>query len=178
MAKQNSINLDVTPELDGFKIAGGTTPREIKVSGGNVEIKGSGSAEISIPISSGSDEFVLKAHTQTLTNKRITPRVSTEESSATPTINTDNVDAHSITALATNITSMTTNLSGTPTNFQRLLIRIKDNGTARTIAWGTSFEDGTATLPTTTVLGKTLLVGLIYDSVDSKWACEATGSRA
>ena len=62
MTKQSAINLDVTPESDGFKIAGGTTSREIKVSGGNVEIKGSGSAEISIPISSGSDEFVLKAH--------------------------------------------------------------------------------------------------------------------
>ena len=50
---------------------------------------------------------------------RIKPRVSTETSSATPTINTDNVDAHSITALATDITSFTTKLSGTPTNFQK-----------------------------------------------------------
>ena len=82
MAKQNAINLDVTPESDGFKIAGGTTPREIKISGGNVELQGSGSAEITIPISSGSDEFVLKAHhkassaeinTGTEDNKYITP---------------------------------------------------------------------------------------------------------
>jgi len=35
---------------------------------------------------------------------------------------------------------MTTNLSGTPTNFQSLIIRIKDNGTARAITWGASFE--------------------------------------
>ena len=69
--------------------------------------------------------------TQTLTNKRVTPRVSTEASAAEPTINTDNVEAHSITALAAAITSMTTNLSGTPTNFQKLIIRILDNGTAR-----------------------------------------------
>jgi hypothetical protein len=82
MAKQNAINLDVTPESDGFKIAGGTTSREIKISGGNVELQGSGSAEISIPISSGSDEFVLKAHHKassaeinagTEDNKYITP---------------------------------------------------------------------------------------------------------
>lgn len=73
--------------------------------------------------------------TQTLTNKRVTERVTSEASSATPTINTDNSDAHSITALATAITSMTTNLSGTPTNFQKLIIRIKDNGTARAITW-------------------------------------------
>ncbi|NLG04009.1 MAG: hypothetical protein GX567_09315, partial [Clostridia bacterium] len=163
---------------DGFKIAGGTTSREIKISGGNVELQGSGSAEISIPISSGSDEFVLKTYTQTLTNKRITPRVSTEESSATPTINTDNVDAHSITALATNITSMTTNLSGTPTNFQRLLIRIKDNGTARAITWGASFEAKGVALPTTTVISKVLTVGFIYDTVTSKWGCVASAQEA
>lgn len=116
--------------------------------------------------------------TNTLTNKRITPRITTITSHATPTINTDNCDAVTITAQAEAITSMTTNLSGTPTNFQRLLIRIKDNGTARAITWGTSFQSGSATLPTTTVAGKTLMVGLIYDSVDSKWTCEATGSRA
>lgn len=117
------------------------------------------------------------ALTQTLTNKRITPRITTITSNATPTINTDDCDCVTITALAAAITSMTTNLSGTPTNFQKLLIRIKDNGTARAITWGTSFQSGSATLPTTTVLGKTLMVGLIYDSVDSKWTCEATGSR-
>jgi hypothetical protein len=53
---------------------------------------------------------------QTLTNKRITPRVTSETSSATPTINSDNTDVHRVTALATNITSMTTNLTGTPTH--------------------------------------------------------------
>lgn len=106
------------------------------------------------------------------------PRVGTVASSATPSINTDDVEAYSITALAAAITSMTTNLTGTPTNFQKLIIRIKDDGTARGITWGTSFQSGSATLPTTTVLGKTLMVGLIYDSVDSKWTCEASGSRA
>lgn len=120
----------------------------------------------------------LAAYTVTFTNKRMTPRVTSITSSATPTINTDSCDAVTITALAAAITSMTTNLSGTPVNFQRLLIRIKDDGTARAITWGTSFQSGTATLPTTTVLGKTLMVGLIYDSVDGKWTCEATGSRA
>jgi len=118
-------------------------------------------------------ESVTLTNTVTLTNKRITPRVSTEASSATPTINTDNVDAHSITALATAITSMTTNLSGTPTNFQKLIIRIKDNGTARAIAWGASFEAKGVDLPTTTTISKVLTVGFIYDTVTSKWGCVA-----
>jgi hypothetical protein len=115
--------------------------------------------------------------TNTLTNKRITPRVTSETSSATPTINTDNSDAHSITALATDITSMTTNLSGTPTNFQKLIIRIKDDGTARAIAWGVSFEAKGVALPTTTVISKVLTVGFIYDSVTSKWGCVASNQE-
>lgn len=116
--------------------------------------------------------------TNTLTNKRVTPRVSTEVSSATPTINTDNVDAHSITALAAAITSFTTNLSGTPTNFQKLTIRIKDDGTARAITWGASFEAKGVDLPTTTVASKVLTVGFVYDTVSAKWGCVASAQEA
>lgn len=84
---------------------------------------------------------VVDVATQTLTNKRITKRVTSEVSSATPTINTDNSDVHKITALATNITSMTTNLSGTPTDWQLLAIEIVGTAT-RNIVWGASFADG------------------------------------
>ena len=45
-----------------------------------------------------------------------------------------------------------TSLSGTPTNFQKLIIRIKDNGTAQAITWGDSFEAKGVALPTTTVI--------------------------
>lgn len=117
---------------------------------------------------------VIDVATQTLTNKRITKRTGTVASSATPTINTDNVDFYSITALATAITSMTTNLSGTPTEGQTLWIAITDNGTARAITWGASFEDsGTIPLPTTTVISTRLDVGLVWNSVTSKWRCVA-----
>lgn len=109
--------------------------------------------------------------TQTLTNKRVTPRVGTTTSSATPTINTDNVDAYSITALAADITSFTTNLSGTPTDFQVLTIRIKDNGTERAITWGNKFESRGANLPGWTVATKVLTVQFIYDTVTAKWGC-------
>lgn len=114
----------------------------------------------------------------TLPNKRVTPRVTTITSSATPTINTDACDAVTITAQAAAITSMTTNLSGTPTNFQKLLIRIKDDGTARAITWGSSFEAKGVAMPTTTVISKVLTVGFIYDSVTSKWGCVASAQEA
>jgi hypothetical protein len=121
--------------------------------------------------------YVTLDTAQTLTNKRITNRVTTIVSSATPTINTDNCDAVDITVLATDITSMTTNLTGTPTNFQKLIIRIKDNGTARAITWGASFASIGATLPTTTVLGKLVTIGLIYNTTTSLWECVAVSQE-
>lgn len=115
--------------------------------------------------------------TQTLTNKRVTLRTGTTTSSATPTINTDSLDIYNITALAVNITSMTTNLSGSPTDGDRLLLRIKDNGTSRTITWGASFtSSGVATLLASTVAGKQHTVGLIYSSATSTWICMAVDS--
>lgn len=120
----------------------------------------------------------LIANTETLTNKRVTKRITTITSSGTPTINTDNCDCVTITALAEAITSMTTNLSGTPSNFDSLVIRIKDNGTARAITWGASFEAKGVALPTTTVLSKVLTVGFIYDTVTSKWWCVASAQEA
>ena len=110
--------------------------------------------------------------TNTLTNKRITKRVTTEASSATPTINTDNCDIHKITALTVNITNMSTNLTGTPTDGQTLMIQITGTG-ARTITWGTSFESSTVTLPATTVTTARLDVGFIWNTATSKWRCIA-----
>lgn len=112
--------------------------------------------------------------TQTLTNKWLQPRVNTTASSATPAINTDTTDMFTITALAAAITSMTSGLTGTPIDGQRLTIRIKDNGTARAITWGTSFiNSGVASLLGTTVVNKTHLISLLYDLAAAKWVCVA-----
>jgi len=116
--------------------------------------------------------------TNTLTNKRVTARVGSTTSSATPTINTDDYDCYKITALATAITSFTTNLSGTPSDFDELTIRIKDDGTARAITWGASFANHGAILPTTTTVSKTLTVKFIYDSVAAVWGCVSAGEEA
>lgn len=108
--------------------------------------------------------------TDTLTNKRINPRVTSETSSATPTINTDNTDLHRITALAVNVTSFTTNLTGTPVHGQGLLVEITGTA-ARTLAWGASFEASTVPLPTTTVTTAMLTVAFTWNSATSKWRC-------
>ena len=53
-------------------------------------------------------------------------------------------------------------------NFQKLIFRILDDGTARAITWGTDFQAMGVSLPTTTTASKVLTVGFIYDTVDSK----------
>ncbi len=118
------------------------------------------------------DNFATLTNTATLTNKRITLRVGTTTSSATPTINTDNVDMYTITALTVAITSMSTNLSGTPTDGQTLWIAITGTAT-RAITWGASFEASTMALPTTTVSTNRLDVGFVWNTATSKWRCIA-----
>lgn len=106
------------------------------------------------------------------------PVVTSVVSSATPTYNVGSADHHlSITALATAITSMTSGLSGSPNNFQRLIVRIKDDGTARAITWGASFVSRGATLPGTTVAGKLLTVGFLWNSVAGVYGCVAVAQE-
>lgn len=107
----------------------------------------------------------------TLGNYHRGPRVGTVASSATPTINTNHVDHFRITALAAAVTDMSTNLTGTPVDGQKLHISITDNGTARALTWGATFEASTVPLPTTTVISTRLDVDFIWNTVTSKWRC-------
>lgn len=101
------------------------------------------------------------------------PRVGSTSSSATPSINVSSYDQYNITALAANISSVT--ISGSPSDGQKLIIRIKDNGTTRTITHGSDFVDsGVASMLTATVSSKTHHELFIYDSATSKWACIAS----
>ena len=52
MAKQNSVNLDITNNADGFSIAGGSTSRTLGVSGADITLVGSGTATLTFPTTS------------------------------------------------------------------------------------------------------------------------------
>ena len=107
---------------------------------------------------------------ETLTNKRVNPRVLSALSSATPSINTDTCDIYKLTAQAADITSFSSGLTGTPVDGQCLIVEITGTA-ARAIAWGASFESSTVDLPTTTVTTALLAVGFIYNSVTAKFRC-------
>ena len=61
------------------------------------------------------------------------------------------------------------NPTGTPINGQVLKFRIKDSGASSgTLTYGSEFR-AFATLPTTITTNKTLYIGCIYNSTDTKW---------
>ena len=85
------------------------------------------------------------------------------------------VSAATVTPVATNdivvITAQAAGLTlanptGTWPQGKDLMIRIKDNGTAQTIAYQSKYRAIGVTLPTTTVAGKTTYLGCIYNSND------------
>lgn len=106
------------------------------------------------------------------------PRVTGAVSSATPTPDADSTDLYSLTALAA--AAAFGNPTGTPVNGQPLQIRIKDNGTARGLTWGTAYVAGGVALPTITVLSKILTLGFIYntDNALNKWQLIASAQEA
>jgi hypothetical protein len=123
---------------------------------------------------------VTATSTTTFTNKRITQRaVNASATSGTITPNGDTTDLYKAEGLTGAITIAAP--SGTPTDGQKLLIRLKDNGTARAITWTTSagaFRAIGIDLPTTTVLSKVTYVGCVYNSTDSFWDVIATVTEA
>lgn len=110
----------------------------------------------------------LDSATLTWTNKRITPRVTSVASTATLTPNADTQDGVGVTAQAAGLTIAAP--TGTPTDGQRLIIRVKDNGTSRAITWNAIY---TAFYPqdlrTATVITKPFLYEFIYNSTETQW---------
>lgn len=95
-------------------------------------------------------------------------RVTTITSSSTPTPNASTDDVLTITALAVSATIAAP--INTPLDGQGLVIRIKDNGTARGLSYNGIYRASTdLALPSTTVISKTLYIGFVYNATDTKW---------
>lgn len=157
---------------DGTAISAAVANTDYQSPIGTISGIAKGNGANALTAATAGTDYTSPSSTETMTNKRITARVGSTTSSATPTINTDNVDIYKLTAQAVDITNMSTNLSGTPTDGQVLIIEITGTA-ARAITWGTSFEASTVALPTTTVTTAMLAVAFLWNTATSKWRCVA-----
>lgn len=101
--------------------------------------------------------------------------VVTAADDSTAVIDVTTTNQYQLTAMANDTTIST---SGTPTAGQKLIIRLKDDGTARALTWDAVFRAVGVTLPTTTVISKTHYIGCIYNLTDTKWDAVAVVAQA
>lgn len=127
-----------------------------------------------IALFDGTTGKLIKDSARTVASLRA-PSVQTVASAATvtPTFSDDLVR---ITAQAVNLTLA--NPSGTAIPGLGMVIRIKDNGTAQTISYGTQYRAIGVTLPTTTVANKTTYLACIWNDTDTRFDVVAVGTEA
>jgi hypothetical protein len=160
----------------------GTTGDTISVAGGGTGagtltgiLKGNGTSAFTA-VTAPSGTIVGTTDTQTLTNKRIDPRNVVAASASTLTPDVSAGDQYAYTALAANLTINAP--IGTPTDGDKLIFRLLDNGTARTLTWNATYTIIGVTLPTTTVINKTTYVGCIYNANNTRWDVVAVTTQA
>jgi len=114
--------------------------------------------------------------TETLTNKRIDPRVTSAASASTLTPDISASDIYAYTALAAGLTINAP--TGTPLDGDKLIFRLLDNGTSRALTWNATYTVIGVTLPTATTISKTTYVGCIYNANNTRWDVIAVTTQA
>ena len=94
-------------------------------------------------------------------NKPSIPRVLPVVTTLSISPNTDLYDCIDITAQHTDISIL--NPTGAQVNFQKLIIRIKDDGNIRNITWDTGYASTNVYLPSITFASKIISLGFIYN---------------
>jgi hypothetical protein len=114
--------------------------------------------------------------TATLTNKRIDPRVSSTASGTSLTPDIASYDQYNYTALAAGLTINAP--TGTPVDGNKLIFRILDNGTSRSLTWNATYTAIGVVLPTVTTVSKTTYVGCVYNANNTRWDVIAATTQA
>jgi hypothetical protein len=107
---------------------------------------------------------------------RVNPRVVSTSNTATLTPDISVADQYNITALSA---ALTINAPiGTPVDGNKLMIRLLDNGTTRSLTWNATYTVVGTTLPTSTTAGKISYIGCAYNSANTRWDVIATATQA
>jgi hypothetical protein len=137
------------------------------------QVTGGGSVAWGAVTGTLSNQTDLQAALDLKQNRSPSIQTVTSSATVTPTFSNDMVK---ITAQAAGLTLA--NPTGTAIDGLGMVIRIKDNGTARTIAYGTQYRAIGVALPTTTVISKTLYLAMVFNNDDTKWDVVAVGQEA
>ena len=164
-----------------------TVPTFLSVAGSPITTSGTLAITLSgtaLPVANGGTgattlagaSIATYAGTETLTNKRIDPRVVSAASASTLTPSVATADVYAYTALAAGLTINAP--TGTPLDGDKLIFRLLDNGTSRALTWNATYTVIGVTLPTATTINKTTYVGCIYNSNNTRWDVIAVTTQA
>ena len=184
------IAQDLALDIDGVSVQfiydGSTWEVYSQVGGAGGAASAYGNTQVSTYLASGTNTAgftttgdISSANltaTGSISNSRIVTRVVSTTSGSSLTPNGDTTDQYEVTALAIGATINAP--SGTPNDGQRLIIRIDDNGSAQSLSWNAIYRPIGTTLPATTVAGKTLYVGCVYNTNKTKWDVVAVSQEA
>lgn len=121
-------------------------------------------------------DVVGTTDSQTLTTKRINFRIASAASASTLTPDISAADQYVYTALATGLTINAP--VGTPVDGNKLIFRILDDGTSRSLTWNATYTPIGVPLPSATTISKTLYVGCIYNANNTRWDVVASSVEA
>jgi hypothetical protein len=113
--------------------------------------------------------------TNAIASTRINPRFLTATTGTSVTPDISLYDQYNWTALASNFTFNAP--TGTPVNGNKLMFRITPSGTP-TLTWNATYTAIGVTLPTTTISGKTIYVGCVYNADLTRWEVIAVSTQA
>jgi hypothetical protein len=164
-----------------------TVPAFLSVAGSPITTSGTLAITLSgtaLPIANGGTgattlagaSIATYSGTETLTNKRIDPRVTSAASASSLTPDISASDVYAYTALAAGLTINAP--IGTPLDGDKLIFRLLDNGTSRALTWNGTYTVIGVTLPTATTISKTTYVGCIYNANNTRWDVIAVTTQA
>ena len=183
----DDVTVNVSAGTGTVTSVAATVPAFLSVSGSPITTSGTLAITLSgtaLPIANGGTgattlagaSIATYSGTETLTNKRIDPRVTSAASASSLTPDISASDVYAYTALAAGLTINAP--TGTPVDGDKLIFRLLDNGTSRALTWNATYTVIGVTLPTATTISKTTYVGCIYNANNTRWDVIAVTTQA